>query len=247
MAWIRVDQSLATHRKTFVAADLLRISTPQMVGHLVCLWAWAIDNAPDGDLSGMPPRLIAQAAQWKGKCERFVEALISAVWLDPGPTIHDWDEYGGATIRARHAAAERMRASRSKHESGTGSATLRERSSHVTDTFSERSALTEQTEQTEQTNRDLTPVVPFSGELPASDQAGASAPGPRRGALPPATPGQVESRRERRPRRGRGGRDTTLTPDEQREAERERYWTGVPTNLRVVAGGDERAPPEEAL
>ena len=53
MAWIELHQSLPTHRKLGKLKRLLKIKTPQAVGHLAMLWLWCIDNAPDGNLSGI--------------------------------------------------------------------------------------------------------------------------------------------------------------------------------------------------
>ena len=42
MAWIEVHQSLRGHKKLKCEAHA--------IGYLVCLWMWALDNAPDGNL-----------------------------------------------------------------------------------------------------------------------------------------------------------------------------------------------------
>lgn len=48
MAWIAVYQSLPSHRKTLRLQALLGMRRPQLLGHLVLLWLWAVDNAQDG-------------------------------------------------------------------------------------------------------------------------------------------------------------------------------------------------------
>ena len=53
MAWIELHQSLREHRKMFACAEVLNISKIEMVGTLVCLWLWALDNAQDGSLAGV--------------------------------------------------------------------------------------------------------------------------------------------------------------------------------------------------
>lgn len=97
--WIEVHQSLPTHRKTHDLCDHLDIPPAAAVGHLVLLWLWAVDNAPDGDLACARDRTIAQAAGWPGESETFVLALADSGFLDGaagGRRLHDWDEYTGA-------------------------------------------------------------------------------------------------------------------------------------------------------
>lgn len=56
MAWIELHQALPQHRKLLALRDALRLRTPAALGHMCLLWLWALDNAPDGDLSALPPR-----------------------------------------------------------------------------------------------------------------------------------------------------------------------------------------------
>ncbi len=112
MAWIEVHQSLPTHRKTLQAAERLGISLAQVVGHVVCLWLWGLDNTEDGRLTGVSGRIIAQAAQWNDDPEQFVEALVAVGFLDRQDDdyrIHDWEDYAGRLIDQRRANAERQR------------------------------------------------------------------------------------------------------------------------------------------
>ena len=54
MAWIEVHQALRGHKKTLSVRRELRLETEaQVIGHMVCLWMWALDNEPGGDLSGL--------------------------------------------------------------------------------------------------------------------------------------------------------------------------------------------------
>ncbi len=50
MAWIEAHQSLRDHRKVPDMADRLDMPEAHVVGHLVYLWLWALDNAQDGRL-----------------------------------------------------------------------------------------------------------------------------------------------------------------------------------------------------
>lgn len=120
MAWLKIYQSIRQHRKILDAADALEIAPPYMIGLLTSFWLWALDNAPDGNVSEISARNIARAAQWDGDADELLQAFISAGLLDQGNedpatlTIHDWEEYAGTLIQQREAernapdAAERL-------------------------------------------------------------------------------------------------------------------------------------------
>ena len=109
MAWIEVHQSLPTHRKTLALADALGIKPVQAMGHLVCVWLWTLDNAPDGDLSGVAPKTIARAAQWTRKPELFIEALVESGFMDISNQIHDWPDYTWRLLTGRDENRNRNR------------------------------------------------------------------------------------------------------------------------------------------
>lgn len=115
MAWIEVHQSLMTHRKTMELSDDLGIEPVHAVGHLVTLWAWSLDNAPDGVLPNSG-RIIARAAHWNGDAPTFVCALINAGFIDicneGRHHIHGWMDYAGRLIERRQADAKRKRVQR---------------------------------------------------------------------------------------------------------------------------------------
>ena len=133
MAWIELHQSLPTHRKTLDLADALNIIPAQAVGHVACLWLWALDNAPDGDLSEIKARTLARAAQWDGDPEPFLQALTVAGFL-AGGAIHDWQDYTGRLIDARKRNAERVRQWRQQHGTTPTVVTDDARNAHVTRT-----------------------------------------------------------------------------------------------------------------
>lgn len=125
MAWIESHQTLARHPKTRKLARLLDISVPQTIGHLHCLWWWAMDYAQDGDLSDYDCTDVADAALWEGDADAFVAALaecgagggIGFLELgDSGYIIHDWQDYAGRLVEKRKANAERMRIARASNK-----------------------------------------------------------------------------------------------------------------------------------
>lgn len=112
MAWIELHQAVWTHKKTVLLAAKLGLDTTYAAAHIIRFWTWALDNVQDGDLSGLPPEVIAFGAAWCGDAEVFVRAVISAGWIDQdesGLYIHDWHEYAGRLIEKRRDDAERKR------------------------------------------------------------------------------------------------------------------------------------------
>lgn len=132
MAWIKVDQTLRDHHKILELSEILDISVPTAIGHVVMLWTWSLDNAPDGVLPG--PRALARICDWTGDPKQFLDALVQVAFVDQVGTkfeVHNWGEYAGSLIEKRERAAERMRHVR---------ATEREPDAHVSETYGERAA-----------------------------------------------------------------------------------------------------------
>ena len=97
--WIQVYSNLPTHRKTGNFADSLGLCggtvnpNTTAAGLLVSLWAWAIQNAYDGDLSRCSMRMIADACGWQKDPQILVQALLNSGYLDEDMKLHDWEEY----------------------------------------------------------------------------------------------------------------------------------------------------------
>jgi hypothetical protein len=112
MAWIPSHTDLGQHPKLKRAARIAEVSEPAMIGHLHLLWWFALQLAPDGDLSRYDADDLAIAAKYDGDPELFVEALKTC---GPAGTVgfvtdtmmlHDWDDYGGKYIRKVEAGRE---------------------------------------------------------------------------------------------------------------------------------------------
>lgn len=112
MAWIELHQAVWTHRKTFELASRLDLDETYAAAHVIRLWTWALDNAPDGSLAGLSDRAIAYGAGWRGDETAFVAALVGSGWLEDSRQIHDWEEYAGRLVERREANAERARLAR---------------------------------------------------------------------------------------------------------------------------------------
>lgn len=119
MAWVPLHQNLQRHPKLLRTAAKLGIKRTQLIGHLVCLWWWAIDYAPDGDLSLLSVEEIAQAGEWESDATAFAVTLKECGWLDDDGSIHDWSDYGGALTEKRKTDAKRKRKQRSVTSSDT--------------------------------------------------------------------------------------------------------------------------------
>ncbi len=124
MAWIESHQSLGTHRKLYALTDMLHIDEARAVGMLHYLWWWALDNAPDGDITGIQDKVIAKASHWRGPPSDWVNALASCGWIDSadGRQLHAWSDYAGKLIDRRIANTERMRIKRATNVQRTCSA-----------------------------------------------------------------------------------------------------------------------------
>jgi len=179
VAWIELHQTLPSHRKIKKLKRLLKIKTPQAVGHVVMLWLWSIDNAPDGDLSQVDAEDIAEACEWPKDAEDFVAALKEVALIDDDMRLHDWDEYAGRLIeqrddkrkkdrdrQARHRAKKAAEANANAKKNVTNDNVTRDKSvSHADVT-----ALPDQTRQ-DQTRQDQTKPDREGQDCPARPQS----------------------------------------------------------------------------
>lgn len=117
MAWIESHQTLSRHPKTLRLAAELKCGVPAAIGYVHLMWYWALDFAPTGDIR-TSPSILAHACEWRGSAERFIQALVTAGFLEDregGVVIHDWADYAGKLMDRRAANAERTRAYRARH------------------------------------------------------------------------------------------------------------------------------------
>ncbi len=139
MAYIESHQSLPRHPKTMRAVELLGMDRHKFLGHLNCMWLWALDYADiDGNL---PPtvtvKVLGAAAEVDHKqAQKFVNSLLNAggegregflTWNGEHFILHDWFDFAGRLIAKRVSNRERMRSARGGHVQRTDDA----RSSHV--------------------------------------------------------------------------------------------------------------------
>lgn len=137
--YAQISETLIDHPKTTRTIRILRMNRLQFVGHIACLWNWAMKNAPDGDLTRFSARDIADAARFTDPdnfddeadraAERFINALIECRTSEDGAgfleltdsemLIHDWHEFGGKLHKKRVVNTERMREERARAEAET--------------------------------------------------------------------------------------------------------------------------------
>jgi len=133
MDWLHSYSNLRNHPKTKKLARLLSVPLPQAIGHLHCLWWWACDYAPDGDLTDIEPDVIADGAEWTGDPVLFIDALVNATKERGGAgfldregdqlSIHDFEEYIGRHMEraAKDAARKRKERGQAKRDQGSSS------------------------------------------------------------------------------------------------------------------------------
>lgn len=129
MAWIELHTSLRNHPKIIVLASELGISKIQAIGHVVCLWTWALEYVEDGDLSKYTPEIIESACEWNGQKGSLYNELIGK-FVDKDHFIHDWYDYAGRYLTAKyrtHGSLKLVEIKR-KYESRKGQTKVRPRS-----------------------------------------------------------------------------------------------------------------------
>lgn len=125
MAWLEIHQAFPTHKKTLWVASVMKMTPESVAGHILKLWLWALDNAPDGYLpedkdmldacAGCPRDVLVTSYNCPLDVPSFTDVLIDKHYIDVTPegwVLHDWDEYAGKLILARQAACERKRKER---------------------------------------------------------------------------------------------------------------------------------------
>jgi hypothetical protein len=109
VAYVEAHAGLRDHLKTKKVARLLGIPKVQVIGHMLCLWWWCQEYAQDGDLSGFDTADIAEAAEYEGDPQTFVDALLNCgvkggagfLYIDvetDAMVVNDWFQYGGKLL-----------------------------------------------------------------------------------------------------------------------------------------------------
>jgi hypothetical protein len=111
--WIELHDTMPGHWKTEGLAKELEINQAHAAGILCCLWTWALNNAPDGDLARLSEEKLARECYWTlGR--PLLPALKACGFVDGDDKIHDWSDYTGRLMEKREANARRMRLARAR-------------------------------------------------------------------------------------------------------------------------------------
>lgn len=93
------------HPKMHALAAMLDCSLAEAIGVVTLLHDWTADVAIAGNVGRWPDGAIARACEWRGDSAAFIEALVSAGWLDRDSThrlvVHDWGEHCENWVRAK--------------------------------------------------------------------------------------------------------------------------------------------------
>ncbi len=121
MTWIKVHDTIRDNRKILIAADHLRIHEATMVGHMVFLWLWAIENAPGGRLD-VSDEMIGRVSGFGKSSRSFIQALLEARLLvqreDGGYDIVNYGEHIAPILIAAGKNKERQATFRSRQLDG---------------------------------------------------------------------------------------------------------------------------------
>lgn len=171
--WIRLQSAVFTHPKTRRVAKRTHLSPAAAAGHLACLWCWAQEFAPDGDLSRFDIEELEVGAGWEGEDGVLLAALIASGYIDEtscGLVIHDWQEHGGTLVARRTAERERSAARRKKQadQQATGGRPAADRRPTAGNTVHNNTDNTEQEDLTsadESTDESCTDLMVLDGAL----------------------------------------------------------------------------------
>ena len=110
--WRELHDNTRQHPKILKLAKRLQINPAHALGHMVSLWCWTMQMAPDGCLGDFDSEDIGIACQWGRDPEELIAAMRAVGLLEEsthGLQVHDWLEYFGSLH-----AAERKRKEREK-------------------------------------------------------------------------------------------------------------------------------------
>lgn len=111
MAWLKLEDSFRDHRKPKRMARLLGVRAAEARGLIVALWAWALTQAPDGDLGDLTPDEIEEAMDWQGAegCAFKAAVEVGLIDTDPCQKIHEWMDRAGSYREAQRVAKHRKK------------------------------------------------------------------------------------------------------------------------------------------
>lgn len=95
------------HPKTINLAAQLGICLPQAIGHLELFWFFVGQKTPRGNVGRWSNAVIAYHAQWPGRPDDFVKALVDAGFVEEHSEhrliVHDWKDHMPRWVKAKLA------------------------------------------------------------------------------------------------------------------------------------------------
>lgn len=97
MAWIEVHTNLPDHPKVLRAAKALKLDSDALVGKLIRLWTWALENREDGIINDLDVDRLFRLMNFDGDNHRLLDVMVEQGLLDDlgdgSYSIHDWMEH----------------------------------------------------------------------------------------------------------------------------------------------------------
>jgi hypothetical protein len=95
-------RGILEHEKTLMLADQLGIMEPFAVGILEVFWQWVAKYHPQGDITGVRPRLMASAIRYRDDADTLWLALIACGFIDDlydgRFIVHDWSDHAENSV-----------------------------------------------------------------------------------------------------------------------------------------------------
>lgn len=116
--YVKCFDSIREHPKMYALSEALKIPDYAAIGIIMGVSLWGARNTKDGEITGIPPRAIADAIHWKKKPEILLQALVNCGFIDKTEDgrsfLHEFAEYGGKLEEARQKSSERVKAFRER-------------------------------------------------------------------------------------------------------------------------------------
>ncbi|MEK4113253.1 hypothetical protein MHH92_23585 [Paenibacillus sp. FSL M7-1414] len=126
MLWIKSYVATDRDPKTGKLCRRTGMDRPTAVGALHMFWWWAVDWAPDGDISEIEAADIADVMHFKGDPEELISALNEAGYIEEteaGRGIVNWMDIGGKIIQNKEKDAARKAEKREEEKKAKSSST----------------------------------------------------------------------------------------------------------------------------
>jgi hypothetical protein len=108
--YLRIDEGFLEHPKTKRFCRL--VGDRNGAVYLLRLWTWALNCAPNGDITDAEAEDIEDTIRWRGGAGACYDALVSTGFVDERDgrrTIHNWDRWVGADLERMDQVSDARR------------------------------------------------------------------------------------------------------------------------------------------